>query len=349
MIRRLARLALWPVRRVLDPRFDDTHRRLEYSREALDTAVRLHGDRVAQIVAERIDDHAAAHRESLAFVGAGLQDVAAAEGRMNAALEVLEHEVAAARSDLSGAVFIARVRAAIAAGADGLDEDVSELVNFALSHHGFSAQRELWFNPPVSLEHKRGDVVVDAVNERIVEVPFAFRSLAGLEPGSSVLDVGSSESTISLSLASLGYQVTALDPREYPLSHPNLNGLAARLQDWEPEGSFDALLLISTLEHVGLGFYGEEGDVEDADREALERLGSWLAPGGRLVLTVPYATTARTTDKERIYDAARLDALLEGWVVDERIAVSQTGARTWEPGEPKPGQTAVAMVLARRP
>ena len=72
---------------------------------------------------------------------------------------------------------------------------------------------------------------VSTVHERIVEVPYAFRALSGLAPGSRVLDVGSAESTVALSLAALGYRVTALDLRPYPFEHPLLEVVAAPLEE----------------------------------------------------------------------------------------------------------------------
>src|SRR5207249_9786836 len=94
---------------------------------------------------------------------------------------------------------------------DELDGTTAALVNYATSHRGFAAQRNLWFNSPLSVIHEPGNVALANVNERIVEIPYAFRALASIAQGAKVLDVGASESMVSLSLASLGYEVTAID------------------------------------------------------------------------------------------------------------------------------------------
>ena len=94
-----------------------------------------------------------------------------------------------------------------------VDEDVARLLNRASSHDGFAAQRGVWFNPPILVQYEAGNAFIRHVNERIAEFPFVFRALSAVPPGALILDVGASESTLCLSLATLGYRVTAIDPR----------------------------------------------------------------------------------------------------------------------------------------
>ena len=130
-----------------------------------------------------------------------------------------------------------------------LDEPLAQAINYATSHEGFHAQAGLWFNPPVAVGLSAGAATAVQVTERIVEVPFAMAALSRLGPGARILDIGSAESTFPLSAASLGYQVTAIDPRPLAYSHPNLESHPVLLEDWDaPAGSFDAAFLISTIE-----------------------------------------------------------------------------------------------------
>jgi 2-polyprenyl-3-methyl-5-hydroxy-6-metoxy-1,4-benzoquinol methylase len=230
-----------------------------------------------------------------------------------------------------------------------LDEATAELIDRATSYAGFAAERGLWFNPPIIVKHSPWDVVVSAVNERIAELPYVFRALAGLPSGSRVLDVGASESTVSLSLAALGYQVTALDPRPYPLAHPSLRVVGGTVEEWSDEEPFAAVVCLSVVEHIGLGAYGL-AEKEGADLVAMRRMRELTAPGGLLVMTTRFGEAA-TDDFQRTYDRAGLDELLEGWDVEDLSFLHRQDATTWVPAEPM-GELqgeAVVLVTARRP
>jgi SAM-dependent methyltransferase len=328
VVARLGRLALWPLRRILDPRFADLGRRIDYAR-----------DRVlaeTETVEDRVSAFGAAATESMTFMGQQLR--------------AYEATLQGVQDAIGPVMYAQRIDALVRGPVEGLDPDTSRLLGHAEGHAGFAAQRNLWLNPPLTLEYAEGDVRLGSVNERIVEVPFAFRALGDLGPGAAVLDVGSVESTVPLSLAAMGYRVTALDLRPYPFAHPNLEVAVARIEEFErAPASYDAALCISTVEHIGLGWYGEAVQDDGADRAALRRLAELVKPGGRLVLTVPFGRAA-VDAVQRTYDDAGLDALLAGWEVQERAVVSQRDEHTWVPGRAQaPDARSVALVLARRP
>jgi len=206
----------------------------------------------------------------------------------------------------------------------------ADFLNWAQGHTGPAAQAGVWFNPPVSAFHHDGTVVPGGVNERIVEVPFVFSALAALEPASLVLDIGATESTVSLSLASLGHDVYAADLRPYPLQHPRVRSLVGPLEEWTgPERPLDAVFCVSAIEHFGIGHYGTDAGTSDLDRVVLDRLRGFTKPGGQLLLTAPYGRW-EVTDVQRVYDAEHLDALLAGWTVEERVVCVQTAPDRWE-------------------
>jgi 2-polyprenyl-3-methyl-5-hydroxy-6-metoxy-1,4-benzoquinol methylase len=149
---------------------------------------------------------------------------------------------------------------------------------------------------------RRGCQVV--VSEQVVEVPLVLRHLRPEDR--RVLDFGGFESLLPLSLAALGHYVTVLDQRPYPFSHPNLQAVCRDIfGDLEAmEGNFDAVVSISTIEHLGLGGYGDVPR-EDGDRVGVERLWSLVRPGGRLLATVP-AGAAAVHSGYRVYDQQRL-------------------------------------------
>ena len=178
-------------------------------------------------------------------------------------------------------------------------------------------------------------------------------ALSRLEPGVRLLDVGSAESTFPLSAASLGYKVTAIDPRPLAYSHPNLESHATLLEDWDaPSDLFAAAFLISTIEHAGLGAYGERtyGSPEHgagADVALLECVRGLLAPEGLMILTTPYGTR-EVNELERIYDDDSLNKLLAGWDVLERQIAARRDPFVWERDDKVvTGARGVAMVIAR--
>lgn len=245
-----------------------------------------------------------------------------------------------------------RLAQAVDVPLEKLDDSLARAINYATSHEGFYAQAGLWFNPPVAVALAAGTAAAIHVTERIVEVPFAMAALSRLERGARILDIGSAESTFPLSAASLGYQVTAIDPRPLGYSHPNLESRAFLLEEWDaPSDPFDAVFLISTIEHVGLGAYGERpyGKPEHgagADVALLQRVRGLLSPEGMIVLTAPYGTRG-LTKLERIYDEESVSELLADWeIVERRIAVRRD-ALVWEAGEEvEQGARGVIMVIA---
>jgi hypothetical protein len=138
----------------------------------------------------------------------------------------------------------------------------------------------------------------------VVEGPLVLQHLRAADR--RVLDFGGYESLLPLQLASLGHEVTVLDQRRYPLSHPNLTVRAADLYDpgLRFAQPFDTIVSVSTIEHLGLGRYGDVTR-EDGDRAGVDRLWSFLRLGGRLLASVPAGKPA-VQRGYRVYDEARL-------------------------------------------
>jgi hypothetical protein len=200
--------------------------------------------------------------------------------------------------------------------ADDLDIGAAALLNYSESHRGFRSQAGLWFNPPDIVEYDRGRISLSAITERSVEIPYVLSAVTSKKKaGATVLDVGCSESLVPLEFASLGYSVTGIDLREYPLHHPNLTTLATPLEDWETDETFDVVVCLSSIEHFGLGTYGEKAVDERLDHRAMQILLDRIEPDGLLVLTIPFGET-EVTPVQRMYERHDLDALLEGWVID---------------------------------
>ena len=130
------------------------------------------------------------------------------------------------------------------------------------------------------------------VNERLVELAFVHQHLDTECDGKRALEFGCTKSELALQLASLGYEVDALDLREYGFDHPNLTFIQENLLNLDERESYDLVTAVSVLEHVGLGAYGENEDEKDLER-VLEQLVNLLKPGGRLLATVPVGIAYR--------------------------------------------------------
>lgn len=354
----IARALSWPIRRLLDPRFKGLAEQADA--QHLDLASRV--DDLADRLDETMRTEAAATREGLTEIArAHLQANQEANELMARSLGDLLSELSATGDSMEAMASLLRdaglpanLRAGIDTSVDELDTGTANFLNYASGHRGFAAQRGFWFNPPISLSYEAGSVRPADANERIVELPYVYRALGRGEPGSSVLDVGAAESTLAFSLASLGYNLTAVDLHPYPLSHPQLRSVQADILEWETTERFDIVLCISTLEHIGLGVYGDEpaSAVASADRSAVERLRELTTPGGIMVLTVPFG--AASADKtQRAYDRAGLERLIEAWTVEDLTIVRREDSLTWrvadENGSGSDGDRHVALVTARRP
>jgi SAM-dependent methyltransferase len=235
---------------------------------------------------------------------------------------------------------------------DEIDEIIARLLNYASSHEGYAAQANLWFNPSLLVAYEPRRVALRWVNERIVEVPYAFRALSRVQPHAKVLDVGAAESTVCLSLATLGYDVTAVDPRPNPLSHERLRVVVAPIGEWKHEEEFDAVFCLSTIEHIGLGAYDQETSEQRLDLEAMKRIRELTRPDGVLVLTTAVGQES-VGEGGRVYDREGLDELLNGWEVADLTLVQRRDATKWvtidEPIEDvEPEAETVAMITATK-
>jgi len=383
-MRRLLSPFAFPFRRYIDPRFRGIHEHIDV---AVDHHLRPHVDKRAAELKRELDGLRMRMEQFEARVTADTQTAAEFATTFRRSTDRLTSELHTAWAWLAGGEsHLADLLARASEGDHAAEEELGKLLrelqpgaadrvvgafegvdlpigpgtadflNWASGHTGPAAQAGVWFNPPVTVFHHDGTVRPGDVNERIVEIPWCMGVAASLEPGSRVLDFGATESTLSLSLASLGLEVTATDLRPYPLSHPRLQVVVGPIEQWTgPEHPLDAVFCVSAIEHVGLGAYEESPTEGELDRQIVEQFGQWLKPGGELVLTAPYGHWA-VDDLQRVYDANHLDVLLHGWTVTHRAVCVQTAHDRWERHDSEPpsstwddGTRGVVLVRATPP
>lgn len=106
-------------------------------------------------------------------------------------------------------------------------------------------------------------------------------------------------------LSKKGHRVYGLDIQDYG-KHKGFTFLKADIisSDLPFEmHMFDYIVLLSTLEHIGLGYYGDSTD-KRGDRKALERIHSLLKSDGRLLVTIPFSRKYSENNYQRIHTKA---------------------------------------------
>lgn len=189
------------------------------------------------------------------------------------------------------------------------------------------------------------------MSERIVEIPFVLRNIAPEDQ--RILDVGCCESVLPFELAHLGYEVWAIDQRPYPLTHPNLNFVQGDIcESGFASNFFDGVVCLSTLEHIGLGYYGDAPH-ERGDLAAVNELWRVLKPGGKLLFTAPFGVPRETW--QRVYSSTQIRSLLVGFQLKQVRYFVKAGLNWIEAGEDQaasvdsPAETlAVILLLAHK-
>ena len=168
--------------------------------------------------------------------------------------------------------------------------------------------------PPADVGENRIDIV--PVIDRHYEYAYTVGKLREHDiRDKNILDVGSSGSVLPTILAALGNRVVCVDVREWPVTWPNLKFVKCDLAevDFAME-SFDVITLISTIEHVGLGAYGDKVDV-DGDIKSMAMFRKYLKPKGLMIITVPFGKPSILYPSHRIYDSSRFWRLTSGFSI----------------------------------
>lgn len=161
-------------------------------------------------------------------------------------------------------------------------------------------------------------------NQRFIEYPWVLRQL-GSGQGKMLLDVGCSGTLLDHELLARGFRVVGLDIQDHTLRNSREAFVQANvLNTGLPPETFDVILLVSTIEHVGLHTYSQDLLADDADFSAMQELRRLLKPDGVLLLTTPYEGKGpirihrwgkRGEFLERRYDCEMLAKLLAGFEI----------------------------------
>lgn len=166
-------------------------------------------------------------------------------------------------------------------------------------------------------------------NQSIVENVTVLR---WLKRGPRILDIGCTSTRLPIQLASVGYQVEGLDLRPYLVPHRNFRFTVGDLFEYRPASRFDAIFCLSAIETFGLGGYDPSTERPERDDRAAMRFirENLLKPDGQLFLSAPYGAW-RVQPTLRVYDAAHVKALTEGYRVGNEAYFIQEPDGDWVP------------------
>lgn len=110
--------------------------------------------------------------------------------------------------------------------------------------------------------------------------------------------------------------VCGVDIRKYDEKHPNLTIVVADIMHLPLHNNyFDVVIAISTIEHIGIGYYGDP-IVEQGDRLAFKEIRRVLKEKGKVVVTVPAGKNYEVHNEGRVYSHSELISLFEPAHID---------------------------------
>ena len=148
-------------------------------------------------------------------------------------------------------------------------------------------------------------------------------------PGAAILEIGSCE-TDWLERANAAWPETAfqgIDVRGDKHNRPYRMKRDALDPAIFPDESFDGIVSLSAIEHMGLGHYGDPIH-ETGDIRVVANAWRWLKPGGWFYLDVPYDPTGYRVNgtKCRVYDDC---ALAARFMTGAAAAINGVMLRPW--------------------
>jgi SAM-dependent methyltransferase len=155
---------------------------------------------------------------------------------------------------------------------------------------------------------------------RLIEYSFAHSNIP-LDIRLRVLDIGCGGSKLPIELANFGHEVYGIDAMPY---HDQLNFtfVQGNLEHMPFDNDFfDIITAVSTIEHIGLGRYGDLISPH-GDKTAVEEIRRIVKPGGKVIVTIPCGKDTICYSREgvplgRVYSSTSLVELLSGFKILE--------------------------------
>ncbi len=187
---------------------------------------------------------------------------------------------------------------------------------------------------------------------RLIEYDFAHTNIdRGTSQKKLVLDVGCLGSKLPIELVKKGYEVYGIDVGSYPDQDLFTFIQGDIRQKPFDDDFFDVVTAISTIEHVGLGRYGDPV-APDGDKEAMNEIKRVLKPEGQLIMTIPCGQDTICYSKEsiplsKVYSPESLIQLLSGFQIMECSYIVKRN-RVWFPASVKEAEKAVKSAKSEK-
>lgn len=157
-------------------------------------------------------------------------------------------------------------------------------------------------------------------DDHLRKFEYAFEALSLLHKDVKkgiIVDMGGGFSYSTITPALFRFpdsQIISVDVIDFPRkSKYGIKYITGNCMDTNlPSGDADVVSMISMLEHVGLGRYGDPLDI-DGDMKAMLEARRILKPGGHLILTIPYGYPTVVYNLHRIYDEGRFRWITKGF------------------------------------
>jgi SAM-dependent methyltransferase len=124
-------------------------------------------------------------------------------------------------------------------------------------------------------------------------------------PGATILEVGCAEADWMTPILAVrpDLHLTGIDWRPVAGRPGSVLQGDVLTVDW-PAETFDAMVGISSIEHIGLWHYDHDPLDAEGDRHCMDRVWRWLKPGGVVYLDVPYDPAGYHVEgtSHRVYD-----------------------------------------------
>jgi len=158
------------------------------------------------------------------------------------------------------------------------------------------------------------------LSERFTEY---FWILKNLETKGNLLDIGCTESLFAQELSKINsLSVYGIDirPIEYT---PNFEFSQENAEKTHfDDNYFDQITVVSTLEHFGLNFYGNNQIDEATDFKALKEIKRILKNDGTIFLTLPFGNQNKSWYRK--YDRSKIEKLFSDLKIKEIKIIKQT-------------------------